>query len=346
MKTYLWGASLLGIAASAALVAWLAGSGVARVEARTPAARSSRSTLIGGEPIQPIPTHLDLDPRTVALGERLFHEPRLSADDSVSCASCHSLELAGTDRRKLSVGIGGQLGDVNAPTVFNSAFNFKQFWDGRADTLEDQAAGPVHNPKEMGSDWTRVIAKLREDAEYVRGFEAIYEDGMTARNLQNAIATFERSLITPNSRFDLYLRGDATALNDEEKEGYRIFKSYGCVSCHQGTNVGGNMLETFGVMADYFGERGGTTKADLGRYNVTSREEDRHVFKVPSLRLAALTPPYFHDGSAKRLEDAVRTMAKYQLGRILSDQEVARIVAFLKTLPGEYKGRPLLAHAN
>jgi len=296
-----------------------------------------------GGPIPPIPLHIDLDDRKVVLGEKLFHDPRLSHDNSVACAHCHNLLTGGTDRLVRSTGINGAAGDVNAPTVFNSGFNFKQFWDGRAETLEDQIDGPTHAPKEMGSNWPEIVSKLVQDASYGAAFSALYADGIQSRNIKDAIATFERSLYTPNARFDQFLRGKSDALTDEEKRGYQLFTEYGCVTCHQGVGIGGNMFETFGVMGNYFADRGNETPADLGRVHVTGKEQDRHVFKVPSLRNVALTPPYFHDGSAQRLEDAVATMVKYQLVRALVPAEVDLIVLFLKTLTGEYKGKTLAA---
>lgn len=306
-------------------------------EPRTLAAQ----TAIIQEPIQPIPQSIEQDRRKVELGNRLFHDPRLSHDNTISCAYCHDLRKGGTDQRVHSVGIGGQTGDVNAPTVFNSGFNFKQFWDGRADTLKDQIDGPVHNPKEMGSNWPEIIGKLKQDPGYVAAFTSLYPDGIQGNSIKDALAAFERSLITPDSPFDKFLRGDPTALTEEEKAGYRLFKEYGCVACHQGVSVGGNMFQKFGVMADYFADRRRQTKADVGRYNVTGQEQDRNKFKVPSLRNVARTAPYFHDGSAETLEDAVRIMAKYQLGRPLSAREVELIVKFLKTLTGEYNGKPV-----
>lgn len=293
------------------------------------------------EPIKPVPAAIKLDPKRVALGEKLFHDKRLSRDNSLSCASCHDLNQGGVDGRATSVGIGGAIGPINAPTVFNSSLNFRQFWDGRASSLEEQAAGPVHNPKEMGSSWPEVLGKLSKDAELVAQFKDTYPDGLQAKNIQDGISTFERSLLTPNSRFDKYLQGNKTALSDAELKGYGLFKKYGCVACHQGVAVGGNMFQTFGVMGDYFGNRGAATDADLGRYNVTKKEADKHSFKVPSLRNVALTAPYFHDGSAKTLNDAVAVMFKYQLGRTASQQDQDLIVKFLRTLTGEYKGRPL-----
>lgn len=292
------------------------------------------------EPIMPVAFSVALDEKKVALGEQLFNDPRLSRNNSVSCASCHALEKGGTDRQALSSGIEGNTGLVNAPTVFNSAYNFKQFWDGRAETLEEQIEGPTHNPLEMDSNWTEIVGKLQMSQDYVQSFNALYADSIQIHNIKDAIATFERSLITPNARFDRYLRGETQALTDEEKQGYQLFKSYGCVSCHQGINIGGNLFQKFGLMGDYFASRK-VSKADYGRFNVTGSEADKFVFKVPSLRNVALTPPYFHDGSARQLEDAVTVMSVYQLGRPLTISERDAIVKFLKTLSGEYKGKTL-----
>ncbi|HEY0766197.1 MAG TPA: cytochrome-c peroxidase [Pyrinomonadaceae bacterium] len=294
------------------------------------------------EPITPLPLGLKLDPAKVALGEQLFNDPILSQNSKISCASCHSLTSGGgTDQLVHSIGIDGKQGEINAPTVFNAGLNFVQFWDGRAATLEEQIDGPVQNPSEMGSSWPEALQKLRSSAFYVDGFAAIYSDGIESANVRDAIATFERSLITPNSRFDRYLRGEEDALNSEALEGYRLFKDYGCVSCHQGAGVGGNLFEKFGVMNDYFTQRGNSTKADFGRFNVTKNEADKYVFKVPSLRNVALTGPYFHDGSAATLEEAVRIMSLYQLGRTLTPEETNSIVKFLRSLSGEYKGQAL-----
>lgn len=295
----------------------------------------------GSEPISPLPLAIKLDPARVALGMRLFHDPRLSADNTVACSDCHGLDHGGSDHVAHSRGIGGAEGAINAPTVFNSAFNFRQFWDGRAATLEDQIDGPVNNPVEMGSSWPQVTAKLARDVDYAGEFAAIYRDGVTAANIKNALATFERSLYTPNSRFDRYLRGDKAALNGNEQAGYQLFKAIGCVSCHQGMNVGGNLYEKMGVMEEYFGTRDAVTRADLGRYNRTGIEEQRFEFKVPSLRNVALTAPYFHNGSAATLEEAVRLMAKHQLGLQLGEAEQRLIADFLRTLTGEYQGVPL-----
>ena len=293
------------------------------------------------EPIQPIEPLAGLDPRKIELGRKLFHDPRLSHNDQLSCAHCHDLKTGGTDRKARSTGINGAVGLINAPTVLNSGYNFSQFWDGRAATLETQVDGPLQSEIEMGSTWPEVIQKLKRSKDYVQAFQQIYGDDIQSDQVRDAIAEFERSLSTPNSRFDRFLRHDAEALTDREQEGYKLFKSFGCASCHQGVSVGGNMYQKLGVMAPYFTDRGNITKADLGRFNVTGDQRDKYMFKVPSLRNVELTAPYFHDGSAATLADAVRLMAKYQLGRHLTDQEVELIVEFLKTLTGELNGKPL-----
>lgn len=300
----------------------------------------SHEVSIGREAMLPLPPAPQLPPEKVALGKRLFHDPRLSHDNSISCASCHDLSRGGTDQSRFSAGINRTVGNINAPTVFNSSLNVAQFWDGRAKSLEEQAAGPVHNPAEMGSSWDEVVRKLRKDEEYQASFRHAYPDGISPANIAEAIATFERSLITPNARFDRYLRGEKEALSSDEQEGYRRFVNHGCTSCHQGAGIGGNMFQRFGIMDDFFKDRS-PSNADQGRFNVTGLEEDRHVFKVPSLRNVAVTFPYFHDGSAKTLSDAVRVMGKYQLGKGLSEQDVRLIVAFLRTLNGEWQGQVL-----
>lgn len=289
------------------------------------------------EPIQPLPLTMEgFNHKKVKLGEALFNDVRLSKTNTVSCASCHRLQTSGADGLKFSRGINQQLGQINAPTIFNSRFNFKQFWDGRARTLEDQIDGPTMNSVEMGSNWNEIISKLIVDTDYERKFKEIYKEKPTPANIKNAIVEFEKTLVTPNSRFDQFLRGDKNAITEQELHGYNKFKSYGCIACHQGMNIGGNMYQSMGVMADYFKERGTPlTSADFGLYNVTKMDRDKYVFKVPSLRNVELTPPYFHDGTAKTLEVAVSQMLKYQLWRTISKSDIKAIVAFLKTLTGE-----------
>ncbi len=288
-----------------------------------------------GEPLLPLPSAQNLDPRKVDLGDLLFHDNRLSADNSTSCASCHNLSSNGSDSRATSIGIGKAVGPIKAPTVYNSGYNFVQFWDGRAADLEEQAAGPVHNPIEMGSNWEQVQAKLQKDAKLVARFKEVYPDGLNAKNIASAIAEFERSLVTVDSPFDRWLQGYESALNDKERRGYQLFKSYGCSSCHQGQNVGGNMYARMGAMGDYFADRGKKiVEADLGRFNVTKNEADRHLFKVPSLRLAARQKYFFHDGSQTDLKEAIRVMGQYQIGRNIPEDDISDINAFLHSLVG------------
>ncbi len=294
------------------------------------------SPAFSAEPLRALPSleELNLDDKKIKLGQRLFTDPRLSRDNTISCSSCHNLETGGADNVQHSIGIDGQKGDINSPTVFNSVYNFRLFWDGRAATLEEQASGPVHHPKEMGSSWEEVLGKLKKDKPLVKAFEAAFETALTPENMESAIAEFQRSLITP-SRFDRYLKGDKTAITDNELMGYTKFKSYGCVACHQGVNVGGNMYQKFGVMGNYFKSPLVKGDVDLGRFNVTGREVDKHVFKVPTLRNIELTAPYLHNGTIKTLPEAVDVMFKYQLGRPAPEADRDSIVAFLKTLSRE-----------
>jgi len=286
------------------------------------------------EPILPMPETLNLDEAKVQLGRQLFHDGRLSRDGSVSCASCHDLRHGGVDGLSRSVGVGGAVGGINAPSVLTAALNFRQFWDGRSPTLEDQAAGPVHNPIEMNANWDLVVPRLESDGDFHRRFLAAFPEGINGNTITQAIAEFERSLLTP-SRFDRWLRGEDRALSRDELAGYRLFKRHGCIACHQGVNVGGNLYQRFGIMRDPFSGKASTNAADLGRYNVTHKEEDRFVFKVPTLRNIALTAPYFHDGSSRQLDDAVRVMGWAQLGVELPERDVELITLFLGTLTGE-----------
>jgi len=303
---------------------------------RDPAADWGASSANG--PITPVPAPSALLPARVELGRRLFHEVRLSHDDSLACAGCHPLDGAGMDRRRHAQGVKGVEGERNTPTVFNAALNFRQFWDGRAVSLEAQIDGPINNPNEMRSSWPEVVGKLVRDASYVHAFSSAYAGPITADLVRDAIATFERTLVYTGSRFDRFLDGDPAALSMEERQGYQLFKELGCASCHQGANVGGNMFERLGIVREFFGQRGLPSESDLGRFNVTGHPEDRFVFRVPSLRLAALTAPYLHDGSIATLGDAIRLMARYQLGRTLKPTDAHAIEAFLGTLAGQPGG--------
>jgi cytochrome c peroxidase len=302
-----------------------------------------------GEPIQPIPQSIATvrgagsatDRTKVTLGEKLFQDVRLSTNNQKSCLSCHSFSLGGADGLAHSIGINGIPTEVNTPTVFNARFNFRFNWNGKFTNLDDHLDALMSNPKVMGVQWPAAIRALEQVPEYRQLFDRVYPDGLTPTNIKDALVAYELSLNTPNARFDRFLLGDKQALTATEIEGYRLFKANGCISCHQGVNVGGNMFQPFGIMSDYFAERGRITPADLGRFNVTKNEADRHLFRVPSLRNVALTAPYFHDGSAKTLEEAISTMSKYQLGRTLPTEQIAAIAKFLRTLTGEYRGKPL-----
>lgn len=297
--------------------------------------RDSRvSERVERGPIPPLSPPVGLDPERVALGERLFHEPGLSRDGKISCASCHDIASGGDDGRRRSIGVGGAEGEINAPTVLNAALGFRQFWDGRVETLEEQVDGPIGHKSEMGSDWPSVVAWLQSQDSYRKSFENSYDDGVTPDNVRNAIANYERSLITVDSPFDRFLRGERS-LSSSAMRGYQRFIELGCISCHQGRAIGGNLFQRFGLFGDYFEDRGDVTEADLGRFAVTQKEIDRYVFKVPSLRNIARTAPYLHDGSLESLSEVVRTMAHYQLGVRLPDRDVDDLVAFLESLTGE-----------
>lgn len=293
------------------------------------------------EPIQPLPLGISLDDRKVALGERLFPDTRLSSNNQMSCYGCHNLQAGGADRRNHLRNSQQDYGTTNTLTVFNASFNYKIGWDGRFASILDHLDDPVNNPSALGSTWEEIVSRLEQVPEYKQVFRQIYHEGINVNNLKDALTVYQESLYTPNSRFDRFLRGNKAALTDTERAGYNLFKSYGCVSCHQGMNIGGNLFQRFGVMGDYFADRGNITQADMGRFNATQDQADRYVFRVPSLRNVAVTPPYFHDGSAQTLEQAITIMGKYQLGRSLSQTEVDQIADFLRSLTGEYRGKLL-----
>ncbi|WP_348757441.1 cytochrome-c peroxidase [Candidatus Methylocalor cossyra] len=287
-----------------------------------------------------MPLTVASDPRRVDIGERLFHDTRLSHDGRFSCATCHPLDRGGMDGRPRAVTPGG--GPLrNTPTVFNVGLNPAYNWDGKAATLEEHTELVLSNPRLMHTTWPALLAKLCADAGYVAAFRAAYRQGLTPDTVVDAIASFERSLLTPNARFDRYLRGEHGALTESERAGYGLFKEYGCASCHQGVNVGGNVYQKFGIFADAAAKGGAAI--DPGRFAITQVPRDRGVFRVPSLRNVAVTAPYFHDGRAATLEEAVETMARAQLGRTLSREATGLLVQFLRTLTGEYRGRPLAA---
>ncbi len=286
------------------------------------------STILFSSPIKPIPNEIKVDAKKVQLGKKLFFDPILSRDGTISCATCHDLQNGGDDGLKFSFGIKRKEGNINAPTVYNAVFNFRQFWDGRAKDLKEQAIASIENPREMGHSIAAVVEILKKSKTYLKDFNDVYSDGITKDNIVDTIAEFEKALITPDSPFDRYLKGDKEAISQKAKEGYRLFTSKGCVVCHHGVNVGGNFYNKFGIYKD-------ANSSSLGRYNITQREEDKYVFKVPSLRNIALTAPYMHDGRMSTLNAAVEFMTKHQLGRYMEPGETDFIVAFLKSLTGE-----------
>jgi len=286
--------------------------------------------LNANEPITPIPEAIPYDKSKAALGKKLFFDTILSKDKTLSCASCHSFSHGGADGRMVSIGVNNTQGSLNSPTVFNAVFNFSQFWNGRAKDLAEQALGPIHNPIEMGLSLEEALQRLQNDAQYQKEFASITKHAtITQNDLAQIIAEFEKTLITPNAKFDRYLMGKET-LSDEEMKGYMLFKTLGCVMCHNGINVGGNSYQKLGAIIPM--ER---KDAIDDRYALTNRESDKNVFKVPTLRNIALTAPYFHDGQVATLQEAITKMLYHNLGVNLSDETVDALVAFLQTLTGD-----------
>ncbi len=283
------------------------------------------------EPIQRIKAAKPAKPGMAELGKKLYFDPRLSKSGVISCNSCHNLSLGGTDNLKTSIGHNWQKGPINAPTVLNSSMNVAQFWDGRAKDLQAQAGGPIANPGEMAFTHELAVDVLQSIPGYVAEFKKVFgSDKVDIDKVTRSIAAFEETLVTPNSRFDKWLAGDKHALTKDELAGYKLFKDSGCVACHNGPAVGGNSFQKMGVVAPYK-----ATSAAEGRVAVTGKDADRFNFKVPTLRNVELTYPYFHDGEAATLSQAVDTMARIQLGKTFSAGENAKVVAFLKTLTGD-----------
>jgi len=297
------------------------------------------AATFANEPLQAIPSSVPYDSAIAELGKRLYHDTALSLDGTISCWTCHMLDQGGVSDHghRTSEGINGQFGGVNAPTVFNAYFNVRQFWNGRAADLREQAAGPPANPVEMGDQtWDQIVARLRENKALVDEFARLYpEEGLTEYTVTSAIAEYEKTLLTPDGPFDRYLKGDLTAISHEAEEGYEEFKENGCAACHVGVIAGGQSFEYLGIFGDYFADRDASiayNADDDGLKGYTGLESDLHRFKVPGLRNVALTAPYFHDGSMPTMEDAIRAMAKYQMGIAIDEEDVREISAFLQTL--------------
>lgn len=292
---------------------------------------TSLQVSAANEPIQPIKPVKPENAELIELGKMLFFDPRLSKSGFISCNSCHNLSMGGTDNIKTSIGHKWQQGPINAPTVLNSSMNLAQFWDGRAQDLKEQAGGPIANPGEMASTHDVAVKVVNSMPQYREQFKKAFgSNGVDIDRVTTAIAAFEETLVTPGSRFDKWLEGDKQALTKEELDGYKLFKSSGCTKCHNGPAAGGNSFEKMGVHKPYE-----TSNPAIGRMDVTGKEEDRFVFKVPTLRNVELTYPYFHDGGAATLEEAVDIMGRIQVNREFNKEEIANIVAFLKTLTGK-----------
>ena len=286
--------------------------------------------LLANEPIVPIPQVVKYDKAKAQLGKKLFYDTRLSKDGTVACVVCHNLSNGGADPRKVSHGVYDRLGNIQSPTVYNARYNFKQFWNGRAANLKEQAKGPLENPNEHGMNPQLIEKRLNASQEYRKLFQQIYHTRKIKFNeVTDAIATFEKALVTPNAKFDRYLRGEVQ-LTPEEKDGYGLFKEYGCITCHDGINIGGNSFQKMGTFFPY-----DTNASYPDRGELLKNSNYHNVFKVPTLRNIALTAPYFHDGSAKTLAEAVKIMAHANLGIEFSDKETREIVSFLKTLTGQ-----------
>ena len=292
---------------------------------------SSAAMAQDQEPVSPVPAPKAVNPAAVELGKKLFFDPRLSKSGFISCNSCHNLSLGGTDNLKTSIGHNWQQGPINSPTVLNSNLNLAQFWDGRAKDLKEQAGGPIANPGEMAFTHELAIETLKSIPGYVAEFKQVFKtDQLTIDEVTTAIAAFEETLVTPNSRFDQWLDGDKKAITADELAGYKLFKDSGCVACHNGPNLGGNSFQKMGLVQPYK-----TASTAAGRVDVTGKDADRLNFKVPTLRNIELTYPYFHDGAAETMTEAVDLMGRLQLGREFNKDENAKIVAFLKTLTGQ-----------
>ncbi len=299
----------------------------------------------------PVPADNPMSAAKIELGKQLFFDPRLSVDGTISCNSCHNVMAGGTDNRDFSVGVGGQKGGRSAPTVWNSAFLSVQFWDGRAASLEDQAKGPILAGVEMGMPNEKAaVDRIKAIPGYVQSFKAVFggNDPVTYDNIAKAIATYERTLVTINSPFDRYMRGDKTAMSAAAIKGMKKVESVGCTSCHNGVNfagpempVGTGFYQKFPTFPGSKYDKKYNLMADKGRYNVTKDNDDKHMWRVPTWRNVALTAPYFHNGSVKTLDEAVRVMAKTQLNKTLSDSDVNDIVAFLNSLTGEFPAQTM-----
>ncbi len=292
---------------------------------------SASGMVASNEPIVPVQPVKVADAGKVELGKQLFFDPRLSKSGFISCNSCHNLSMGGSDNLPTSIGHNWHQGPINSPTVLNSGMSIAQFWDGRAKTLAEQAGGPIANPGEMGFTHNLAVDVVASIPQYREAFKKVYgKNAVDIEQVTDAIGEFEKTLVTPNAPFDRWLKGDSKAISATAQTGYQLFKSIGCVACHNGEAVGGGSFQKMGVVEPY-----ATKNPAEGVAGLTGKDADRMRFKVPTLRNVELTYPYFHDGAYWKLEEAVDVMARLQLGRKLSTDEVGQIVAFLKTLTGD-----------
>lgn len=301
--------------------------------------RADAPNLSLREPITAVIKTTGAHPRKIAMGERLFHDPRLSSDSRRACATCHPLADGGMDRQSHAVTLNNTRVTLNTPSVFNAVLSSSIGWLGAARSIGEHIDAVVVDTAVFNTDWPSLVQRVSQDSAYLAGFKAIYDAEPLPEHIRDVLSIYLGTLVTPRSRFDRYLQGELDALTADERQGYAEFKAHGCIACHQGVNIGGNVFQRFGVFDNYFAARESAQPADAGRFLMTGRERDRQVFRVPSLRNVAQTAPYFHDGSATTLEEAVKVMAHYQLGQTPSDDEIHVIAGFLRTLTGEFPER-------
>lgn len=282
--------------------------------------------------IQPITEAPITNENKVTLGKDLFNDPLFSRDKTLSCASCHSLNKGGTDNLARYIGLDKREGQFNTPTIFNSSLNFKQFWDARASTLGEAIDDHVASSTIFGNTWADIVHRVKENSAYTTAFAHIYKKEINQHTIKDALTAYINTLSTPHSPFDRFLQGDTKALSNDAQKGYQLFKKYGCITCHQGPNMGGNLIMRLGIYKEYYPTQKTPTTADLGLFNITGKEEDKYAFKVPTLRNIALTAPYLHDGSIKTLDEVIKIMGVYQVGQPIPNSDIPYIVKFLESL--------------
>lgn len=288
------------------------------------------------EAITPIVPEIEIeDQAKIDLGKTLYFDPLFSFTHADSCNTCHNIKRGGIDNMTSYIGIYNKIGYLNTPTIFNVKNNFRQFWNGRAKDLNAVIEDHLKDPTIFKNNWEVVLKRIEGSPQLVNQFKQVYNSrNPDKEQVKEALISYLDTLITPQSRFDLYLQGNKNALSSKAQKGYAAFKKYGCVTCHQGPNIGGNLYQKLGIYKDYFKDKKNIQEADYGLFLVTGNEEDRYVFKVPSLRNITLTNPYLHDGSAKTLREVIQIMGIYQVGQQIPPYEVDQIIEFLISLTG------------